>query len=186
MRFDYTISHVPGKLLTIADALSRAPVGIPTDVDEGFTEETSYFVQAIVKSLPISDQRLQAIKCQQERDETCKLIASYCQSGWPEKKELPSEAIPFYHVASELFVTEGLLMRQNRIIIPAELRSGILKEIHSGHQGVSKCRDRARQSVWWPRLSSDLEELINNCAECRKASVQRPEPLISSTLPELP
>ena len=81
---------------------------------------------------------------------------------------------------------EGLLMQRNRIIIPTALRSGVLKEIHSGHQGVSKCRERAAQSVWWSRLSSDLEELTDRCIECRKVRVQRPEPLIPSTLPELP
>ena len=30
MRFNFTISHVPGKELTIADALSRAPVSTPS------------------------------------------------------------------------------------------------------------------------------------------------------------
>ena len=89
-------------------------------------------------------------------------------------------------ILSEISVAEQLLMRQNRIIIPEKLRSGILKEIHSGHQGISKCRARAGQCVWWPGLATDLESLVNSCVECRRLEVQRPEPLITSTLPELP
>ena len=36
MRFTYTISHVPGKNLTVADTLSRAPVTSPTSEDTQF------------------------------------------------------------------------------------------------------------------------------------------------------
>ena len=64
-------------------------------------------------------------------------MAKYCQAGWPEKRELPGKVRPYYPMASEISVTEQLLMRQNRIIIPEKLRSGIFKEIHSGHQGIS-------------------------------------------------
>ena len=77
-------------------------------------------------------------------------------------------------------------MRCNRIVIPKSLRLGVLKEIHSGHQGLNKCRLRANQCVWWPKLSSELMELVNSCTTCRKAGKQQPQPLITSTLPELP
>ena len=36
MRFTYTISHVPGKDLAVADTLSRAPVSSPTSEDTQF------------------------------------------------------------------------------------------------------------------------------------------------------
>ena len=39
MKFDYTIQHVPGKFLYMADAISRAPIrGTPT-LDEIATEK---------------------------------------------------------------------------------------------------------------------------------------------------
>jgi len=34
MRYSYTIAHVPGKDLTIADTLSQAPASSPSIVDE--------------------------------------------------------------------------------------------------------------------------------------------------------
>ena len=36
MRFTYTISHVSGKDLTVADTLPRAPVSSPTTEDTQF------------------------------------------------------------------------------------------------------------------------------------------------------
>ena len=58
--------------------------------------------------------------------------------------------------------------------------------MHAGHQGIHKCRQRASQSLWWPRLSKQLEELVKNCRECCKYQNQRAEPLIPSKMPELP
>ena len=61
----------------------------------------------------------------------------------------------------------------------------MLDRIHTGHQGISKCRERAKQSLWWPGLSRQLEELVKNCSTCRKCLNQRREPLIPTVLPEL-
>ena len=92
-----------------------------------------------------------------------------------------------YHtVASEISVQDGLLMRGSRVVIPSALRLEMLDRIHTGHQGISKCRERAKQSLWWPGLSRQLEELVKNCSTCRKCLNQRREPLIPTALPELP
>ena len=39
LRFMDTISHIPGKELTLADTLSRAPVSNPTSADTQFSKE---------------------------------------------------------------------------------------------------------------------------------------------------
>ena len=62
----------------------------------------------------------------------------------------------------------------------------MLDRIHTGHQGITKCCERARQSIWWPGLSKQLEEMVKCCTECCKTQTQRFEPLIPSCLPELP
>ena len=41
MRFDYSISHVAGKLLTTADTLSRAPLTAITNDDETLFQDTN-------------------------------------------------------------------------------------------------------------------------------------------------
>ena len=62
----------------------------------------------------------------------------------------------------------------------------MLDKIHRGYQGITKCRDRVRQSVWWLRLSTQLEELVNNCETCCKLKHQRAQLMTPSELPELP
>ena len=51
---------------------------------------------------------------------------------------------------------DSLLLFGQRIVIPAALRLQVLDQIHTGHQGITKCRQRARQSVWWPGISAQL------------------------------
>ena len=62
-------------------------------------------------------------------------------------------------------------------------RAEILEKLHSAHQGITKCRERARQSVWWPNISKDL---VKDCPECIKHQSQHVEPLLPIQLPSLP
>ena len=68
-------------------------------------------------------------------------------------------------MASELSVEDGLLLRGNRIVILMALRAPVLNRLHEGHLGINKCRDRARESVWWPGLNRELEVKISTCTK---------------------
>ena len=172
MRFNFTISHVPGKQLAIADMLSRAPAE-PPDVDDYNLDLASQaFVNYIVESLPASEQQLQRIKQIQRQDQVSKQIIQFCQTTWPDKALLVQDIQPYYSMASEISVENGLLMRECRIVIPSELQQEMLNKIHDGHLGIIKCRARARRSIWWPGLSKQLEEKVKQCSECCKNQLQ--------------
>jgi len=77
-------------------------------------------------------------------------------------------------------------MHEAHIIIPSALCLDILDKIRHGHQGISKCRQRAKQSVWWPGLCKQLGDLINNYRLCCQNNKNPVEPLVQSDLPEYP
>ena len=185
MRFQFSISHIPGKNLVTADALSRAPSPEGT-ADENLMEEVEAYVDSVIQAIPATERRLEEIRLHQEEDEVFQAIRKYCESGWPAKQAILGILRPYYQVAAELTVEKGLIMRGSRVVIPASLRVSMLDKLHAGHQGIVKCRERAKQSVWWPGLSRQLEELVKSCPDCCKDSVPRSEPLIPSKLPELP
>ena len=45
-----------------------------------------------------------------------------------------------------------------------------LKQIHEGHLGLNKCQMHAKETVYWPGLNDQLEQLILNCQLCLKFS----------------
>ena len=73
-----------------------------------------------------------------------------------------------------------------RLIIPSSIRLEILDRIHDGHQGIVKCRRRTKDSVWWPRLGKQLEEMVTNCCKCIEHRKPNSEPMILSAVPERP
>ena len=54
LRYDFTISHIPGEDLVTADALSRVPVSDSTVSDQLLEEEVDAYIQAIIDNLPAS------------------------------------------------------------------------------------------------------------------------------------
>ena len=168
-QFSYDISHVPGKLLCTADALSRAPTThVPRDKEE---VEMETFVQAIVSSLPASTARLGQYSKSQEEDSICSQIIKFCQSEWPKKAEISTELQPYWIVRTELSYVDKLLLYRNRIVVPRSLQEVTLKKIHQGHQGISKCRERVCTAVWWPGVHTQVEEFIKGCPHAVAASL---------------
>ena len=190
MRYSFMISHVAGKDLAIADALSRAPFSEPT-ADDLLLFSTTEGNKCIYRYHDGESPQVREVKGVQQirrQQEVIKQVARYCLDGWPEKKKLPGTVKAYSHVSAELSVVKGVLMRGARVVIPVSMRAEMLKKIHEGHQGITKCicRERAHQSVWWPGLSKHIEELVQRCPTCCKEQIQRAEPLLTTPLPTLP
>lgn len=84
-------------------------------------------------------------------------------------------------------VVDGLLLKQNGIVIPREVRQDILQRIHEGHLGVEKCKRRARETVFWPGLNKDIDKLISRCDTCQKyRNKQAKEPMTVTDVPTAP
>ena len=62
----------------------------------------------------------------------------------------------------------------------------ILQILHKGHQGIQRCRLRAKTSVWWPGISKQISNVIERCSICARDSSPRREPFIPSKLPDHP
>ena len=92
MRYDFSISHVAGKQLLIADALSRSTSQNPTE-DESLHQEGNAYIKLIMQSLSATEKRMEQIKNLQQEDEACR--TKYCYSSWPDKKSAPAVVRPF-------------------------------------------------------------------------------------------
>ena len=188
MRYQYSIHHSPGKSLYLADTLSRAPLqGVSVDEVEYLTEqEVEKFVDSVVSGLPAHSDRLDKYRQAQAADpESAKLI-EFCQSGWPSKHAIKGELKKYWQLQGELSTVQGLLLYGTRIVVPSSMRQETLEKIHSGHQGIVRCRLRVSSSVWWPGVSREVEEFIKSCPACLKTTPPSREPLLPTELPDHP
>ena len=85
-----------------------------------------------------------------------------------------------------LTIIDGLLLRGKRIVVPDKLRADVLTCLHDGHLGVTKCTDMARESVWWPGITRDIENMVRDCHECEKHHRARVEPMTVRDYPDRP
>ena len=94
---------------------------------------------------------------------------------------------PFWKAQAFLTFSDGLLLHGKRIVALQALQQETMQKLHTGHQGVERCRTRAGALVWWPGLMTDIQHCkVEHCKECAKVSCQRKEPLIPTPLPDYP
>lgn len=187
MRFNPSVSHVPGKHLVIADALSRHPIP-HYHSDECAAEEIEEAVDTLQALWPASSQRLQLIRTATGEDPELSLVLDYILHGWPRYlRDVPADLKPYAEMQSQLSIAEGIITLGDRIVIPSCLKEEMLSRLHESHQGITKTLENARSCLWWPGITKDIKATIENCLQCREnRPSQRKEPLKPSSLPDRP
>ena len=106
-KYDLEVRYEKGTEMHIADFLSHTYLS-NTEHPSG-----AYFEQVNMASfLPISDQRLQEIRIETEKDDTLQILKCVILQGWPtERHEEPAQVTPYYSVHDELAVQEGLIQK---------------------------------------------------------------------------
>ena len=178
--------HVPGKQMYTSDTLSRMSAAENSAENLIDHDEMTLYVANIVEALPISDMRLQQIIQAQESDPVCCKLKEFILEGWPEKYKMSDSLKPYWNFRGELTVVQNVILKSMQILIPSAMRLGVLDKIHQGHQGIVKCRSRARQSVWWPGISREIQDMVQSCRICAGYKTNTPEPLNPTAFPERP
>uniref|UniRef100_A0A2C9LZ88 Integrase zinc-binding domain-containing protein n=1 Tax=Biomphalaria glabrata TaxID=6526 RepID=A0A2C9LZ88_BIOGL len=71
--------------------------------------------------------------------------------------------------------------------MPPILRKYMLNLIHKSHLGIVKCKQRAREVMFWPGMNSDIEVTVRDCSRCAEHQNQNvSEPLMPTKKPDLP
>lgn len=187
MRFNAVAEYAPGKTLLVADTLSRSPLTNSSNVSETDSEVTHY-VDSVVSAIPASTSKMDEIRQATAQDAEMLSVKQLIKNGWPDHSQsVPADARAYFQVRAELSEYSGLILKGSRIVVPRSLRAEILHRIHEGHQGLVKCRERAQSSVWWPGITTEINNLVMSCESCcEMRRTQQREPLISTPLPERP
>ena len=180
LKYDVTVKYVKGAEVPIADALSRVSP-LPASTNDKFPRLD---IHQITKNLPASPIKLQQIRNETANDPTLSKLRNVIHQGWPTTREKCPQALhDYWNFREELTIEDGIILKQERIVMPTTLRHDTLNTIHHGHLGQEKCLLRARSAVFWPGITKDVTNLVQNCAACQahqrkqqKQPIQQPEP----------
>ena len=122
---------------------------------------------------PASPEKMERIKEATFSDPQLSRVLNYTANGWPKyASDVPEEIRPYYAVRGDLSVTDSKVIYRNCLVIPPVLQSEVLERSHDGHQGITKCRERANLSVWWPGIGRDIQNKVSMCDTSPRKSVE--------------
>lgn len=184
-KYNFTIVHHPGKDIPVADALSRKPLA---SHDDGLSKGMDLQIHMVYNSLPVSDARLQEIRETTENDAQLKLLSKAIMEGWPEeRKQCPENIAEYWNHRDELSKTNGIIFKGEKIVIPTSVRGEMLTKIHTGHMGMEKCKQRARDIMFWPGMCKHIEQTVEKCSVCQERQPSNTkEPMMPHRIPDRP
>jgi len=156
--FDFSVEYRPGRLNTVADALSRrdAEAGAPVS-QEGAT------AAALALSGP-SFALLDDIRRAQEATHDSQQLLAQHRAG---ELEAPWRLV------------DGLLLHGSRVFVPdhGDLRHQVLLLAHSaGHEGVQKTLHRLRADFYIPRDRMLVQDWVCACTTCQRNKTETTRP----------
>ena len=94
---------------------------------------------------------------------------------------------PYWNYRDEITIIDGIVFKSQKIIIPKALRSEMLGRIHTGHMGVQKCKEHARDVLFWPGMCKEIENMVKQCTTCQEYRTAQPkEPPLPHDIQERP
>ena len=175
-KYSLNVVYRPGKELVLADTLSRAFL---QDDDDSLEEK---FEVNTLSVIPMSDNKLTELKDQTEKDKQLQQLMNTIKTGWPTNKK----CLPFWKFRDELSVSDNIIFKGEKVVIPTKMWPEMLRYIHSSHLGIEKCKHRARDVLFWPGMTSQIEDVVLQCQICSTYQRNTKEPMLPHMIPERP
>ncbi|XP_048589506.1 uncharacterized protein K02A2.6-like [Nematostella vectensis] len=178
---DFELIYEPGKdEQDPLDYLSRHP--LPETGDDSTEKIIKWTVDADYTVV------LKRIREETLKDKTSqKLAERIARCDW-EKFRRDKDIQPYYQVRQELSVAEGLIFREERILLPEVLQRKIVKIGHTlGHLGKTKTKQMLREKYWFPNMNSMIDTAVDQCFNCQVATKShKEEPIKPTQIPSKP
>ena len=190
--YTFDCQWVPGRDIPLADALSRNMSTDPAlQMENSRIRLPILAVNLVLRNTRNfhTDGTLISIREETGKDVTLKEIARYISLGWPENKhQLKDHGLhKFWTMREELSMEDGIILKGSKILVPPVLRQEMLELIHEGHQGIERCINKARESLYWPGYREDIKQMVEKCSICQMTSDKlRKLPVISTEIPPYP
>ena len=125
----------------LADNLSRAYL-------PGSSSSKSLPEINMIEALSIDEDKIKRLQSHTREDQTLQIVKSVILRGWPDdKSDVPEAALPYFNIRDELSMQDGLVFRDERVVIPLTLRKEMKETLHNSHLGIERTMRRARECI---------------------------------------
>ena len=152
----------------------------------------------------------EVVKQETAKDQEMLALSDLIQNIFPtNKEEMPTELKKYWNIRDHLYVLDGVILLMDQVLIPPSLRAEVtqsyteghgtrvlipkalqaevIQSLHAAHQGVSSMNERAKASVYWPGISSDIQKARDMCSSCNRiAPSQAKTPPMEPHIPTTP
>lgn len=177
LRFKFDVRYIPGVQNRVPDATSRyptgAPVGMPLCDDITVDESGSIAVAAVTAIRSVTWDRVREATAS---DPAMHQLLEMVEDGSvPEhRQDMPEAVRDFHTVRDGLYTSDGVILYDQRVVVPPYLRGEVLSSLHGAHQGVGMMLARAAVSVYWPGITADIRLTRDRCGSCSRKAPSQP------------
>ena len=121
-------------------------------------------------------------------DEKLNTLLALIETGFPEQlSEIPQALQDYHKYRDHLNSIDGVILYDDRVLVPPSLQKNVLSTLHAAHQGTSGMIARAEMSVFWPGITKDIKDIREGCYHCNRNAPSNPSPPPTPPmLPEFP
>ena len=181
-KYDINVKYKPGREMFIADHLSRAYLNEEKEVLVPDLQVNEIHLKSYLPEMYKQFQKETAL------DGELQLLQDVVHKGWPsDQSRVPPSLRPYWNFRDEISSINGLLYKSNKIVVPKSLKDDMLNRIHESHLGIVKCKERARDVLFWLGMSKDVEDKVRSCGKCAlNQNNNAKEPMLMPEMPDRP
>ena len=155
-KYSLNVWYEKGRHLYLADTLSHAYLPeahcCTVAVECADIDHTS--------ALALPPERVQQFKHASADDPVLLELCQAIQQGWSScKADVPNSLRPYYDFRDELTTEGHVVFKGSLVVVPAALRREMMATCHETHIGLVGGIRRARESFFWPRMTTELKSI---------------------------
>ena len=103
----------------------------------------------LLSYLPVSVEKMRKFQIDAQNDFVMKRLKEIVIEGRAESKTtLDIDLQSYGNFRDEISIGDNMIFKSHKLIVPKSLRPELLDKIHEAHLGITKCKSRARETLF--------------------------------------
>lgn len=169
LAYNFNIQYINTESFAYADFLSRLITQHSKDDDETviasvqLENDILQIINTNLQRFPVNYNQLIGVYT---KDSSMQQLMNLISTNWKSFTSDDRELKQFFNRRESLTISNNIVLFNDRVVIPTELRGKLLEQLHVGHPGIVRMKNLARSFIYWPNIDRDIENHIRSCSNC--------------------